>query len=194
MALTIANLTLWQIEMWPWYAFGIYWLVTAFRVKSTQSSEPPAARLFTMAVIGLAFALLFSHHFQGSVLGERFLARNIAIERAGVVMTYLGAAIGIWARTILGRNWSAEVSLKVDHQLIRSGPYAYVRHPIYTGILLAITGTAIVIGEWRGLLAIVLAGVGLGLKARREEALMISVFGTQYQQHRQDTGFLLPRL
>lgn len=194
MEFNMANLTLWQIEMWPWYAFGIYWLLTAFRVKTTQASEPPAARLFTMAVMGFAFVLLFSHYFQGSVLGERFLARNFAIARAGVLLTYLGAAIGIWARTILGSNWSAQVSLKVNHQLIRSGPYAHVRHPIYTGILLAIAGTAIVIGEWRGLLAIVLAGVGLGLKARREEALMISVFGPQYQQHRHDTGFLLPRL
>jgi len=194
MEFNMANPTLWQIEMLPWYAFGIYWVVTALRVKKTQSSEPPAARLFTMAVMGFAFVLLFSHYFHDGVLGERFLARNIAIERVGVVMTYLGAAIGIWARTILGGNWSAQITLKVDHHLIRSGPYAHVRHPIYTGILLAIAGTAIMTGEWRGLLALVLAAVSLGLKARREETLMISVFGTQYQRHRQDTGFLLPRL
>jgi protein-S-isoprenylcysteine O-methyltransferase Ste14 len=190
----LANLTLWQIELWPWYAFAIYWIVTAFRVKTTQATEPIAARLFTMAVVGFAFVLLFSQYFHGGILGERFLARNRPIEQAGVVLTFLGAALAIWARTILGRNWSAEVSLKVDHQLIRSGPYAYVRHPIYTGLLLACTGTAVVIGEWRGLLAIVVAGVGLGLKARREEALMIHVFGDQYQHHRQTTGFLLPRL
>ncbi|HLW86442.1 MAG TPA: isoprenylcysteine carboxylmethyltransferase family protein [Candidatus Sulfotelmatobacter sp.] len=190
----MTNLTLWQIEQYLWYALTLYWLVTAFRVKSTQASEPAASRLFTMAVVGLAFALLFSHYFQTGILGERFLTRNLAIERSGVALTFLGVALAIWARTILGANWSAEVTLKVDHQLIRSGPYAYVRHPIYTGMLLAFAGTAIVVGEWRGLLAIAVATAGLGLKARREEALMIHAFGDQYQQHRQTTGFLLPRL
>ncbi|MFZ1156488.1 MAG: isoprenylcysteine carboxylmethyltransferase family protein [Candidatus Sulfotelmatobacter sp.] len=190
----MANLTLWQIELWPWYGLGIYWLVAAFRVKSTQSREPLAARIFTLAVVGFAFALLFSHYFQAGFLGERFLAPNLAIQRAGVVLTFLGAALAIWARTILGANWSAQISLKVNHQLIRSGPYAYVRHPIYTGLMLAYSGTAIVIGEWRGLLAIVVAAVGITLKAKREEALMITVFGDQYVQHRRDTGFLLPRL
>jgi len=190
----MANLTLWEVEMWPWYAFCAYWVVTAFRVKSTKSTEPVAARLFTMIVVGFAFALLFSSRLRVGHLGERFLVRDIAIEMAGVILTFLGAGIAIWARTILGGNWSAEVSLKVDHQLVRSGPYAYVRHPIYTGLLLAVTGTAVVIGEWRGLLAILVAAVGISLKAKREEALMIGAFGDRYQQHRRDTGFLLPRL
>ena len=84
--------------------------------------------------------------------------------------------------------------MKKDHQLVRSGPYAQVRHPIYGGLLLAITGTAVVIGEWRGLLAILIWSVGHSLKANREEAVMVATFGKQYQQYQRETGFLLPRL
>jgi len=102
--------------------------------------------------------------------------------------------VAIWARLILGENWSARVIVKQGHQLISSGPYAYVRHPIYSGFLLAVTGTAIVIGEWRGLLAIVLVVVTQSLKAQREEKFMLSEFGDRYAQYQRETGFLLPRL
>jgi protein-S-isoprenylcysteine O-methyltransferase Ste14 len=188
----MTNLNLWQ--MIPWYAAGLYWGVSALRVKSTRAIEPVAARLYTACLAAAAFTLLFSDFPHGGRLGERFLVPDPWLEAAGTVLTYLGAAFAIWARWSLGRNWSAEVSLKADHQLIRSGPYAYVRHPIYGGLLLAVIGTAVVIGEWRGLLAILIMAVGHVLKAKREEAFMTAAFGDQYQQHRSETGFLLPRL
>jgi protein-S-isoprenylcysteine O-methyltransferase Ste14 len=186
------NLSLWQ--MVPWYALGLYWGVSAFRVKSTNTIEPLAARLYTVCLAAAAFALLFSDSLHVGRLGERFLVRDPWLQAVGTALTYGGAAIAIWARRSLGRNWSAEVSLKADHQLIRSGPYAYVRHPIYGGLLLAVIGTALVIGEWRGLLATLIMAVGHVLKAKREEAVMTAAFGDQYQQHQRQTGFLLPRL
>jgi protein-S-isoprenylcysteine O-methyltransferase Ste14 len=75
-----------------------------------------------------------------------------------------------------------------------SGPYAYVRHPIYTGILLASVGTALFVGEWRAALAIVFAVIGFAIKAKQEESLMNSEFGERYQEYRERTGFLIPRL
>lgn len=93
-----------------------------------------------------------------------------------------------------GRELERRVSVKADHLLIRSGPYAHVRRPIYAGLLLAVIGTAVVIGEWRGLLAILIWSVGHTLKAKREEAVMIATFGDQYQRQRTETRFLLPRL
>jgi protein-S-isoprenylcysteine O-methyltransferase Ste14 len=137
---------------------------------------------------------LFSNDLRFGRLGERFLVRDPWLEAVGTALTYAGAALAIWARWSLGGNWSAEVSVKTDHQLIRSGPYAHVRHPIYGGLLLAVIGTAVVIGEWRGLLAILIWSVGHTLKAKREEAVMMATFGDQYQRHRRETGFLLPRL
>jgi protein-S-isoprenylcysteine O-methyltransferase Ste14 len=186
--------SLWQIEMVPWYALGLYWGISAFRVKTTKATEPMAARLYTACLAGVAFALLFSGHTRVGRLGERFLVRDAWLEAAGLALTYAGAAFAIWARRSLGGNWSAEVSLKTDHQLIRSGPYAYVRHPIYGGLLLTVIGTAVVIGEWRGLLAILIVAVAHALKAKREEAIMVATFGDRYQRHRRETGFLLPRL
>jgi len=188
------NTVLWQIEMVPWYVVGLYWGVSALRVKRTRATEPVAARLYTIFLVAASFALLFSKDLRFGRLGERLLVPDPGLEAAGLALTYAGTALAIWARWSLGGNWSAEVSVKTDHQLIRSGPYAHVRHPIYAGLLLAVIGTAVVIGEWRGLLAILLWSVGHTLKAKREEAVMIATFGDQYQRHRTETGFLLPRL
>jgi len=188
------SISIWQIDMLPWYAFIVYWLITAFRVKPTKSTEPVATRLFTLSMMVLAFMLMFSRWAPFPWLRWRVTAPNPGITWAGVVLTYIGAAIAIWARTVLGSNWSARVTVKEGHELTRTGPYAYVRHPIYTGLLFSMLGTALVIGEWRGFAAVVLITLAHALKAKREEEAMIGEFGEQYQQYRSTTGFLLPRL
>ena len=86
-------------------------------------------------------------------------------------MVAAGLAFAVWARVYLGRNWSGTVTVKQDHELIRSGPYGFVRHPIYTGLLLAMLGTAIAIGEWRGLVAFALFTIGFLLKLRSRRTL-----------------------
>lgn len=188
------TLSLHQIEMIPWYVFGAFWLLTAFRVKPTKSIEPAAARMFTAALLVAAFYLLFTRELPFPWLNQRFIPAALPIPEIGVAMTYIGAAIAIWARVVLGSNWSARVMVKEGHELIRSGPYAYARHPIYTGLLLAIAGTALIIGEWRGVVAIAIVTVAHSLKAKREEETMISEFGEKYQQYRKHTGFLFPSL
>jgi protein-S-isoprenylcysteine O-methyltransferase Ste14 len=187
------NLTLWQMAMWSWYAVAIYWVISALKVKATKSSQPLVARLAYSVLIACAFALLFSDRLRIGPLGQHFLPPDVWIARAGVILCFAGAAIAIWARVILGQNWSARVSLKVNHQLIRSGLYAYMRHPIYSGFLLMVIGTAIVQSELRGLLAISVVTIGLTLKARQEEALLLTEFGESYIQYRRESGFLLPR-
>lgn len=187
------NLTLWQIELFPWYAFLMVWAIGALSVKQAKMTEPLAARLFNGVLVGSGFALLFSESPPLGWLRQHFLVHSPWLDAAGVTFTCAGAAVAIWARVILGSNWSSRVSLKVGHELIRSGPYAYVRHPIYSGLLLSVIGTAMVIGEWRGLLAIALVALAHSLKARREEQVMLSEFGERYRQYRQETGFLIPR-
>ena len=188
------NLTLWQIELWPWDAVLIYWAVAAIRVKPTKSTEPLIVRVFTLILVIVAFWMLFSDRFRVGMLGKRFLPLDHTIQVAGVLLTYLGFALAIWARANLGQYWSARVTLKVDHQLIRSGPYSSIRHPIYTGLLLAVLGTALVIGEWRGLVAVIIVSVTHVLKAKREESLLTGELGEPYRQYQRQTGFLLPRL
>lgn len=190
----MGNIGMWQLEMIPWYAFAIYWAVSALRVKSSKAMEPLAARAYTVILAMAAFLLLFADKLKLGPLDKPFLMRSSWMDAAGIFLTYAGIVLAIWARWNLGQNWSGRVSLKVDHELIRSGPYARLRHPIYSGLLLAMIGTTIVMGEWRGLLAVLIVGIVHSLKAKREEALMLATFGDTYQSYRRQTGFLLPKL
>jgi protein-S-isoprenylcysteine O-methyltransferase Ste14 len=187
------TLTLWQIEMIPWYFFAAYWAITWLRVKRTKTTESIAQRLLTILLMVLAFELLFSVALRIWPLRLRFLRAEDWIAWCGVALTTLGIAVAIWARYCIGQYWSARVTLKEGHRLIRSGPYASVRHPIYTGMLLAAIGTALVIGEWRGVLAVVVIWAAHSRKAVREERLMTAEFGEEYAAYRRSTGFLFPR-
>jgi len=187
------TLTPWQIELIPWYAFGIYWVITWLRVKRAKTREPLTSRLITMVPLVFAFELVFSNWLRIGPLRLRFVPAEEWIEWAGVVLTSLGAATAIWARYCLGQFWSSRVSLKEGHQLIRSGPYAYVRHPIYSGMLLGMIGTALVVGEWRGVLAVALVLAAHSYKALREESLLSGEFGEEYATYRRRAGFLFPR-
>jgi protein-S-isoprenylcysteine O-methyltransferase Ste14 len=188
------SITFWQIDMVPWYAFGAYWLITWLRVKPVKTKEPLAGRLATIVPLVFAFELLFSDWLRVGPLRMRFLPVDQWIAWSGVALTNVGAAIAIWARFCLGEYWSSRVSLKEGHRIIRSGPYAFVRHPIYTGMGLGVIGTAIVVGEWRGVLAIALVLAAHSRKALREEALLIQEFGAEYLAYRRSTGFLFPRI
>jgi|SRR5579863_10108928 len=186
------TMTLWQIDLVPWYVFLIYFGISALRVKPTKVSETPAKRILHLGPMLLAGFLLFSPSLRIGPLGARFVPGIPAVQYCGIGLTFLGAAIAIWARYRLGQYWSSRVTLKVDHQLIRSGPYAYVRHPLYTGLLVGIAGTALVLGEWRGVGAFMLALASFWRKAANEESLLSSEFG-EYTEYRRHTGFLMPR-
>lgn len=186
-------LTLWQIALIPWYIFAGVWAITALRVKRTKAREKSMDRLITLAVVIVAYELLFAQWLRFGVLRLRFVPQEAWIAYAGIVLTWLGTAISIWARYCLGEYWSARVTLKEGHQLIRSGPYAFVRHPIYLGMLVACVGTTLVVGEWRGIVAVVLLVAAHSRKAVREERMLTREFGDQYTAYKQTTGFLLPR-
>jgi protein-S-isoprenylcysteine O-methyltransferase Ste14 len=187
-------LTMWQIELIPWYVFAAYWAISWLRVKRTKSAEPLTSRLATIVPLVLAFMLLFSDSLRVGPLRRRFLPVEVWIGRSGIALTTVGVAVAIWARYSIGQYWSARVTLKEGHRVIRSGPYAWVRHPIYTGMLLAAMGTALVIGEWRGVLAVVVIWAVHSRKALREEAMLTGELGEEYASYRRSTGFLFPRL
>jgi protein-S-isoprenylcysteine O-methyltransferase Ste14 len=187
------SLTIWQIAVIPWYVFAAYWLVSAVRVKRTKAREKSADRIITVVVVIVAYELLFARWLRIGVLGMRFVPQEAWVAYVGIAITCMGTAISIWARYCLGEYWSARVTLKEGHQLIRTGPYAFVRHPIYTGMLLATIGTALVVGEWRCVLAILLLIAAHSRKAIREERMLTLEFGDAYSSYRQSTGFLFPR-
>ena len=176
-----------------WFLFGLYWLISAFKLKKTKQRETWQERLRYVLPLLVAFYLLSRHWARYGWLGTRFVPASESVALIGVLLTAAGVAIAIWARWHLGANWSGVVTLKEGHELIRSGPYRTIRHPIYTGILLAFLGTAIALGEVRGLLAVAIAWLSFYAKARREESLLTQEFGERFAEHQRRTGMFLPR-
>jgi len=127
-------------------------------------------------------------------LRETWISPIWALEVLGAAIMLAGIGLTLWARVHLGANWSGTVTVKVNHGLIRTGPYARVRHPIYTGILLAAVGTALLQRQISGLLGVALVFAGFWVKLKREEQFMTETFGAQYESYSRHTGALLPRL
>jgi protein-S-isoprenylcysteine O-methyltransferase Ste14 len=175
-----------------WILFGLYWIVSAFKRKKTKRRESWSQRFRYVLPLLAAFYLLRPRAHYGW-LGARFVPLSNAAAWIGVVLTAAGVAIAFWARWHLGANWSGVVTLKEGHELIRSGPYRNIRHPIYTGILLALLGTAVAVGEVRGLLAVAIAWLSFYTKARREESFLTQEFGPSFAEHTKRTGMFLPR-
>jgi protein-S-isoprenylcysteine O-methyltransferase Ste14 len=165
----------------------------ALKTRRTVSRESSASRYGILLLEILGFVLLFSNAAGIGVLGHRVVHRTYALAVVGVALTWIGIAIALWARWHLGQYWSARITLKEDHQLIRTGPYAYFRHPIYSGLDVAALGGALAIDEWRCVAGVGLIVLGYWIKARKEESMLAAQFGEAFQEHRQHTGFLIPK-
>jgi protein-S-isoprenylcysteine O-methyltransferase Ste14 len=176
-----------------WAVFACYWLVQGVRAKRAASKEPLSDRLVHIAMITAAAYLIAADDPRLGKLNERFLPDAPWMGLLGVVLTCAGVAFAIWARHHIGQYWSARVSIVAEHKLIRTGPYAHIRHPIYTGILLGLAGTALAVGEYRALVGLALALYGLARKALKEEAFLAAQFGPDFEEHRRHTGFFLPK-
>src|SRR5579863_5995507 len=175
-----------------WIAFLLYWQIKAFGTKTTQRLEPVGSRLLRVLIFGLAIVLLST-----GWIPLRFL--YVQVWPVGLWPFWLGAAVmiagllfAVWAREHLGSNWSRSVTIKQDHELITSGPYGVVRHPIYTGILTGFLGSAIALSQVRGFLAFGLIFVAFWIKLRMEEQWMRSQFGETYTAYAHETAALVP--
>ena len=153
-----------------------------------------ASQMLHIAPLFLGVALLVWLHPANSWLTQRYLPRSPVWFFIGLAMTVLGLGFAVFARLWLGRNWSGTVTLKQDHELIRGGPYRWVRHPIYTGLLLAVLGSALALGEWRGLLALALITAGFLRKISVEERVLTEQFGDAYARFRAEVPALFPGL
>lgn len=177
-----------------WLAFVLYWVIAARGGPRVKMRQGGGSRAVQIALVWSGYALLWGFVVPFAALRRRFVPHLPAVAIAGVLVTFAGVALAIWARWHLGKFWSSVVTLREGHQLIRSGPYARLRHPIYSGIVLASAGTALVFGEYRCLVAVGLVLLGFAAKARTEDALLAREFGEPYEQYRRQAGFLLPRL
>ncbi len=175
-----------------WCIFYGYWLVKARHTKDNVYiqglTDIVIARLWIIAV----FALLYFRELSIGWLGIRLLPQTTGVGIAGDVVCAVGVAFAIWARTILGNNWSGAVTIKKDHDIIMRGPYRFVRHPIYTGYLTATLGSAIAVGEVRGAIALLMIFTGILRKLGIEEKLLSSHFPDTYPAYRRRTKKLIP--
>ena len=184
----------WLIFAAMWLAWASYWWIASHNVKAIARREPIQSRLLHFVPISVSMALLLLPDFPVPVLGARFLPVATWPSWLGVLITLAGLLFAAWARVTLGRNWSATITVKQDHDLITSGPYRFVRHPIYTGLLLGLLGIALALGEWRGLLGVALAFGAFWRKLRIEERWMREQFGSAYDDYTRRVAALIPYL
>jgi len=175
-----------------WITVGIVWAVAAITVKRTVRIEPRSSRIGHILTMAIALTLLFSSRLRMGPLAWRAFPPSGIPAVVGLALTIGGIVFAIWARFYLGGNWSSMVTLKQDHTFIRTGPYAIVRHPIYAGLLLALFGTAIELGEFGGFLGVILAFAAWLAKARIEESFLRLQFGGAYVQYSQQVKTLIP--
>src|SRR5262249_4667954 len=131
-----------------WAAWLVYWWIESLRAHAVRRKESVGSRLSHTLPLVIGIVLMVSPRWMPSWLSERALPRDAVIAWFGVALLASGIAFSLWARRHLAGWWSSAVTLKENHRLIRTGPYRYARHPIYTGLLLGLLGTAIAVGEW----------------------------------------------
>jgi protein-S-isoprenylcysteine O-methyltransferase Ste14 len=174
----------------PWLLFSIYWEIASKDAAKATSSESQLSRGFHVLLANLAIFIEIAPIYGFG----RFLPVSYRIMAAGFVIELMGLSLSIWARRHLGRNWSGEISIKVEHQLVRSGPYGRLRHPIYTALLTMYVGAALVSGRWLALVGLALAVFAYWRKIRLEEANLNAAFGADYDAYSRESWALLPGL
>jgi protein-S-isoprenylcysteine O-methyltransferase Ste14 len=178
---------------WLWTAVALYWVIAAFGTKRTARREPVGSRLLYLSALVLGGVLLSWHHsVWGRLLDLRLWPRAALPFFLGLAVLVAGLAFAVWARLHLGRNWSGNVTVKEGHELIRTGPYGYARHPIYTGFLTAVLGTAICSGTLRAALGLAIIATALIVKLRAEERFMRETFPGQYEKYSEEVPALVP--
>jgi protein-S-isoprenylcysteine O-methyltransferase Ste14 len=177
-----------------WVFFFLYWQIKAANTKTTQRLEPAASRILRVFIFLIAISLLLTTRIPLPWLYFQLWPVGLWPFWLGAAVTIAGLLFAVWAREHLGRNWSRSVTIKQGHELITTGPYAVVRHPIYTGILTGFVGMAIAISQVRGFIVFVLVFLAFWIKFRMEEQWMRSQFGETYAAYAHKTAALVPYL
>jgi protein-S-isoprenylcysteine O-methyltransferase Ste14 len=175
-----------------WLGWLLYWIIAAISAKPIRRHEGFISRLSHLIPLTLGLALLVPRHLPFTLLTARVVPLNAAWFWVGFVLIASGLTIAVAARVWLGGNWSSVVAVKLEHELIRSGPYRWVRHPIYTGLLVALLGSVVAQGEVRGLVALALFIVAILRRMALEERFLEEEFGGAYSRYRREVPGLVP--
>lgn len=175
-----------------WLAWLIYWMAASRGNKEVAQRESGASRASHLIPLSIGAWLLFAQRTPWAPLNERFVPLAEWPFVAGAILVALGLAFAVWARVYLGGNWSGTVTLKRGHELVRSGPYRFVRNPIYTGLIVAFIGSALARGMRGSVLGVAIAFGAVWHKSRIEERVLHDAFGEQYDDYKRETAALIP--
>jgi protein-S-isoprenylcysteine O-methyltransferase Ste14 len=187
-----ANWLIGNLIPFMWVIWCLYWVISARGAKRTVQRESYASRASHVLPLVVGILLIALPDLPRPVFAMRILPRTFATYWIGVALVFLGLAFAIWARRHIGSNWSGTVTLKENHALVTTGPYHWVRHPIYTGLLAAVVGSAIARAELRGVWAITLCTIAFLIKLRIEERWMRQAFGEEYERYAARVPALIP--
>jgi protein-S-isoprenylcysteine O-methyltransferase Ste14 len=167
-------------------------VIFALSVKRTRMQQPLIRRVLHVGVTVVA-AVLLNGRIREFHLAQGVLPHTLGLALIADIIVFSGLVIAVWARVELGRNWSARVTLKENHELIRRGPYRLVRHPIYSGLLVMILGTAVLVGQLGGFVALLICFIGFWIKLRQEEVLLTAHL-PGYSEYKVHTKAVIPFL
>lgn len=173
-----------------WIVFGIYWLISAWGTKKTAERQKWTDKIAYQVPTVLGVLLLRPiprRHIHSSII-----VHNPAVLTIAVTLCVLGLLGAIWSRRTIAKNWSGEVVFKEEHELVERGPYRWVRHPIYTSILLMALGSALMLCRWTSFAGFLLMAVGFLIKLRQEEALLLRHFPREYSAYKSRVKTLIP--
>ena len=173
-----------------WVALFTYWMINASNVKQDIEKHISFKYIFLLSavVVALFITMLYRKTFLQRTLWQTSVHLGIVTD----VIVLIGLAFAVWARTILGRNWSANIAFKKGHKLIKHGPYSIVRHPIYSGLIFMAIGTAINIGQVFAFVLLAVYFVGFNGKCRLEEELMLKHFSKEYNIYKKRVKAIMP--
>lgn len=180
------------VILYLWITFAIVWLAGAFAAKPAARRQSLISRLLLTALAALAVLIAFTKYSNFGWLSRAFVPASPALAYTGLVLVLVGIGFAIWARFYLGGNWSGTITIKKNHTLVKRGPYSIVRHPIYSGLLIALLGMVAVSRELRVLLGTGLLLVMFGIRSRLEESFMIEQFGSEYADYKRRVKALIP--
>jgi len=175
-----------------WLIFVVFWLIYAFGNKKAVYSEDLRQRFLVQIIAVIGVLIIMNAPREPQPLNMFVIPRTAATAAIATVICIAGLVFAIWARVTIGRNWSARVTVKEEHELIQRGPYGLVRHPIYTGILSMALGSALLVGRAGAVAGWIVFVVSFWIKSRDEEALMMQQFPNEYAAYRQRTKRVVP--
>jgi protein-S-isoprenylcysteine O-methyltransferase Ste14 len=176
------------LTLFFWFVMILYWIVAA-RTSSQTSLKSELLPLFKLVVSAL---ITYLPLVIGGWFARVLFDNNIWTDSTGVLLCAAGVGVAVWARHALGRNWSGKVMVQQEHHVVDDGPYRAIRHPIYSGLLLAMVGASLILGYIFSFAYVVFSIFGLVRKSKQEEKLLANQFPSEYETYRKRTKALIP--